>query len=345
MITLEQLTLSGKPCDHTIQISFGRTTAFNDSICSLCGISYEQREDQWNYKQFLFRSVIKKLDLKWETIKDKVSERDVSAAFLYDFEYKAMEGIYEKYTRVGDKEVTRYKKLVVVDMCKDSRCLYEHYADCSYNYDHRAKTPETREIEYLSMRSSSSCPTDRQLHEIINWACAKDPKIEDYVLNVSTKEFFKVKSKKEVAKKTATITNSLAKADKFNYTEQLTISNKILNEKARADLLSVGIHVNKAAYFNFREYVNLSYKWTGPKAYILNIKNDETLDLSGRKLYEAIIDLLGKEKGDEYIATSLDRNFKRLSVCMLDNAVIGLIEDDSRVRLAAEKIIKKNKVS
>lgn len=353
MITLEQLTLSGKPCSHDKYVYNDkgevqyRTFTWNDSKCELCSITYEERKEQDAYEWFLWRAVIKKLNPKWEVVNKpdysgKPTETNVNSAFVYDFDYVAIEPVQDAdYEKIGEKEVVKYKKLVVVDQKTDGcSFLVKHYS-CSDDYKTKTKSPETRELRIVSTRAPTNGPSHTEWFKVISWACEKDSKIQDYVLNASVREFAKTRTKNVALREKASTTAAIAKADKFGYREQLAVSDMILNERVREALRLAGIGLSK--YFNFSSDSNqMYYKWTGSKTYLLTIRNDDTLDTTGRKLYDAIIDLFGQEAGDQYITNSTDDTLKRLSVCILGNITLGLIEQNDRVRLAAEKLIKKN---
>jgi hypothetical protein len=345
-ITLEQLTLSGKPCTHTMETNYGIRRTWDNSICSLCNITSDQGKEQEAYEWFLWRTVIKKLNLKWEVVEEVNAYNSkpigkVNTAFLYDFDYMKTESIYENYKKVGEKEVPCYKKLVIIDSAIGwQNFIAEHYK-CSTESSTAGTSPETRRLALFSIRAPRSGPDSKTWFKVMSYACSKDSKILDYVLNKSVAEFRKAAIKNKATKEAAALSNAIKKADKFNFREQEYVANQVLSYKVKEDLLQVGIHVH--GFFHLKDS-QLSYKWTGPKTYLLDLKNEETFDFSGQKLYDAIIDLFGKEKGDEYINTSDCVILKRLSVCLLGNAVVGLVEDNERIRLAAKKILQKDVV-
>ena len=124
------------------------------------------------------------------------------------------------------------------------------------------------------------------------------------------------------------------------YREQVSMSDAVLRLKLEEAAKSIDGIVSE--YYSYHSSDgSICFVWKDcPKAYLLNIRNDKTLDPTGQKLYDGIVDLLGKERADEYITSSDSVLFKRLSVCVLGNIALGLIEDNSRIRLAATKKLK-----
>jgi hypothetical protein len=325
VITLDQLALSGKACDHSYLKDNYHYSAWDNEVCTLCGIPYEQKDRQDEYRWFLWRMIVKKLNLKWEKIED------YNAAFLSDYNY-------EEITYKG-KKITVYGKFVVIDGgLKDATCLEEHFkATRSYG---SSTSPSERFLNISSTRAHTLRPTDHEWLPIVNWICNQDPKILDYILNSSVREFNKDQDKKKTTREITREASALKRADTFNLSDQREVAELILNQKVRDALTSVGIGLSK--YFSFGADSNpMYYQWTGAKAYLLNLRKDN-IDTSGKKLYEAIIDLFGKEEGDEYISNSSNAILKRLNVCILGNVALGLIEEDARTRLAAQKILKQN---
>lgn len=348
MITKDQLTLSGKDCTHFKEV-FGSdgvhmhtASTWSNQKCALCHITVDQSLEQESFRWYLWRQVIKKLNLKWEEF--DFNKEKVNVAFVYDFEYVKTVNVNHEttYKKIGEKQITKYKKLVVTDQKTSELNGFAVYGT-STEYKVAGLSPEARELCIISTRAPLDGPSRIEFFEVMKWAAEKDKELENYILNIAQKEFAIVRTKNISTRDKTKQKNDFSKADKFSYKEQTAIGDILINLKVNEALALVGGKVSQYAKYSYGHSYQINLSWEGPKKYLTQIYLDkEILDLSGQKLYDAIVDLLGKEKADEYINSSDEPTLKRLGVCILGNVTLGLIEENSRVRLAAEKLIKKN---
>ena len=320
-----ELFLNGKPCMHAIMNKSGaQSYTYSNGACTQCGIlsdsSYDSdKERQGRYELFLWRMIIKKLSLEW------VDVAGIQTAHLFDI--KLPYDINPQRVIVVDCNYRKSYDGIFSDALMTRYMLRSTYSSIS--------TPASRTRILFGLRSSNFSPKESMFISIVQWAYQKDISIKGYIKLKAQEEFFKHEAKNKVQRERSAITSVQIKADKFNYTEQLTVALELIKFEVEKLLKPLNI---SSRFADVRS--SLYIEWTGDKKYLCNIYNDETLDTSGRKLYNAIVDLLGKEKADEYITTSNCVILKRLSVCILGNLVVGLCESDKRTRMAAEKLMK-----
>jgi len=319
LLDMPELFLNGSPCLHfTLNPSGIRYHTFNiNDVCTTCGLKSKwsdfdsESEIQKRYELFIWRAMLKKIQLEW------IELEGIKTAHLFDYKKNSV------FTRAIVVESTAFK------------WRFSAAAASTYGTDKALENRKTLAI--FGARGNRQRPAMEDLSYLVDEAYKKYPDFKDYVKSKGQVDFRKSEIKNKTLREKSNTMSAITKADKFNYTEQLSMATHVVVSEIDKALLAIGGKV-RSSYSHEDSPIVLD--WKGKKAYLLRVRNDETLDVSGKKLYEAIVDLLGSAKANEYIQNSTNVIFKRLSVCILGNLVLGLCESDRRTRMAAEKLLK-----
>lgn len=357
MLMLNDLFLEGNSCGHQDRIY--------NSNCSHCGMSQTQVDEQDKFSLFVWRRLLKMLPLEWKTLKAEYMEKinsikqiECRVAFL---SHGSMSGArYTKFFVVDGWEVN--------DLYRFNKALYEVYGKDEVGIRYAGKIRQTvgaidlfdpnrgSQVDcsrfYFYHAKRKHVPSEGLQLKIIHKY--DDGKFSKWIRDKSKQDFVLWISKNEEIRSKTKSSNLGRSVEIFNLTDQQLIARVALknifeariNEALELFGCTVAKHIHSTTeYVNFDSWKNL------PRYYLILINSmgatDSDLDKTGKKLYDGLVDFLGKEKAKEFLSnTSLYKNCssgRRLALVYdqdENDLALALVDEDIKIRELAKRKLK-----
>jgi hypothetical protein len=323
-------------------------------------MSQAQVDEQDKFNLFVWRRLLKMLPLEWKTLKTeypdgpKIKQIECRVAFLshgpmnnarytkffvvdgweVNNFYHFNKALYDAYGKdeVGVQYAGKIKQfggaIDLLDVNRGSK------VDCSRFYFYQAKRKHVPS-EGLQLKIIHRCDDGK----FSKWI--KDKSKQDYAAWISKNEENRSKTKSS---------NLGRSVEVFNITDQQLLAKTALKSVLEAcmneALRPFGCAMSKYMY-QVIEHMNFDNWKSQPKYYLVRMgsirADDSDLDKTGKKLYDGLVDFLGKKKAKEFLISHVDATGRRLALVYdqdESDLALALVDEDIKIRELAKRRLK-----